>query len=231
MAKISVVSGFACPAHPWQNFLSSMGTPDVITLASLFMAAAPRTSFKALAQVAADRLLAQKPELVIAHDFGVTIAILALLKARKRSPEFRPKVVLFNGALRGFRLHQAPHPLWAQVLSTKRIIARVKRAGGEFDPALAAQLSCVRALYRDVIKLSLLDQMQSIVKAPGPLNLTIGTSVRILGSSNDPYIPRAAIEQLATDLPGSILEWFEYGHFPYSGTGVAALLDRIEEGF
>jgi hypothetical protein len=217
MAKISVVSGFACPAHPWENFLSSMGTPEVITLASLFTSAAPGTSFKALAQVAADRLSAQKPELVVAHDFGVTIAILALLKARQRNPEFQPKVILFNGALRGFRLHQAPHPLWAQVWSTKQIVESVQQAGGEFDPALGVHLPRVRALYRDVIGLSLLDQIQSIFRAQRPLNLILGSSVSILASANDPYIPRAAIERLAADLCGSTLEWFEYGHFPYSG--------------
>jgi len=216
--KRLVVTGLPCPPETWEKFLGKHRGQRILPIFEIFEncdSSDPRQ----MANYVADVIDSFRPDSIVAHDLGVPLTIMALLRISKRRP-IDTKVTLFNGALRRVDLFKANLPFRVQFMSRKRAIQEVEGAGGAVDLRLKKYLPRIRALYRYVILYGL---TESITHTLG-LDELIGNAnkfplklpIQMIVSPNDPYIPYRSIKQLRDDCFAKRVVEVDYGHFPYS---------------
>jgi hypothetical protein len=214
--KAIAVTGFACPAQKWKEFLRPLGNVPVTSFRELLENAENPRDLRSLGRYVGTQIDLLKPELLIAHDFGVPILIMGLMRVRRKNPDYRPRVLLFNSALRGLNLLKTTHPMRIQIKNWKQITALVEEGGGDCDPGLEKFLPQIKAIYRQVIAKALLDQAQSLMGKTRAAQLDLGKSVLVFRSNTDPYFSGETVQKMADDIAGSQVVKLDYGHFPYS---------------
>ncbi|MBY0370460.1 hypothetical protein K2X33_07225 [bacterium] len=210
--RVLALTGFACPASAWERFLG----PEVrVVPLSEVVASCSSGHPLEWAKAARKHVADLQPRLLIAHDVGVLLALLSVLKLRKQ-PDYKvPRLLLFNGAFRGFDVFQATHPWRFQFATEARVRAEAERAGGEFDPWWNGRLGRMRTFYRYAILANLKEKLlRSGEKRFSALPITL------IRSANDPYIPASSLDQLERDFQVAHSERFDYGHFPYTAVGL-----------
>lgn len=213
--KTLVVAGFPCSEAAWRKLFPENST-QILTFAEV-LEKAPKADLLAMARIVSERILETRPEMLVVHDFGVATGLMGLIRARKRSNDVAPRVVVFNGAFRGFDVLKAPHPFKVQVLKSADVLAGVAVAGGEADSRIEKLLPRVKAVYRQVILGSLISRAKAFLSPERPLGLDLGNQVLILASANDPFIPVENLKAIERDFKRTTFEQLDYGHFPYGG--------------
>ncbi|MBM4253578.1 MAG: hypothetical protein FJ146_16545 [Deltaproteobacteria bacterium] len=201
------------------DFVGIHNDTVIVTLADLIDSAGS-ADIRQLAKALGPLIEHEAPEQVVAHDIGLTVTILALLFRIKRGFQLPRSVILFNGAFSGFDVLVARHPIWIQLKSTNKIAQELASKGVVMDDRLKQHSSKIRSMYRQIIAVSLLDKVSSIIIAKPVKTLHWPIKTLIIEGVNDPYIPRSAIDQLATTLAVTERVIGYEGHFPYLGDKV-----------
>jgi len=217
--KRLIIAGFPCPKDAWEKLFPSIEGIEQMILPFYDVISQTDNAyyFFDLVDPVKKAIESYKPDLIVMHDFGVILGILAILKIKKINNEFNPKVVIFNGAFRGFNVLKATHPIRIQFMSYDSFQKEVLEQGGEVDPRFKEKFSTVKHVYRQVIVGSLLSLMSSIFKKKPTKKIDLGSEVLILASKNDPYIPFCCLQNIENDFNNTSLKRIDYGHFPYSG--------------
>lgn len=206
--KRMMISGFGCPRESWLAFLG----PDtnVLTLHDV-LEATQSSDITAWGQFVAQEIQAYEPESIVAHDFGGTSTLKALLLLHEKGIQLNTRLTLLNTAYRDFSVLKNPHPFLMQLLSWKHVAQLITASGGDVDPELQPWFPSIRAVYRGVIAASCTRVFQK-----GSLDCNLGFPAQIIASSNDPYTSLASLRGIQDDFLIPHFHVLEYGHFPYS---------------
>lgn len=166
-----------------------------------------------------------KPDQIILHDIGVTLGILALIKAKITNSASQQTVIIFNGAFNGFDVNKSTHPIRIQSMSYQDFEHEVQEQGGEIDPKYREHYPAIKLLYQQITEISkkkIADENEnrlhhSFSKQENYPKINLGGKVFIIASQNDPYIHFECLEILEKTCVNSYLKVINYGHFPYSG--------------
>jgi pimeloyl-ACP methyl ester carboxylesterase len=191
--------------------------------------AAAKSSISSMAKVAEEFLLHTRPDMLVLHDYGVTLGLLGLMRAQRKDPTFVPRIVLFNGVLRTFNIWQARHPFWIQFTALERLKLLIQKQKADFDPALVDLYPEVKRIYRRVIFFGILTGIRKILRLKSAAPINLSPHILILASLNDPFIPAENLEELHRDLLNSKIEYIDYRHFPYCSTHADILKNRINQ--
>jgi len=212
-----LISGFACDEKPWQT-LFPLPPSDFFHLTfAEQLTRAKRGDLRQLARETSKVISEFKPDVLVLHDFGLTSGLLGLLRAQKRDPSIAPRIIFFDGAMRGFDIFKTRHPLRIQMMNPKQIKAAVLKAGGSFDERLLHFIPEIKAIYRQAILVSLKEKWLKLLGRKTAQKWKVNTSSLIIASPNDLYTTPICLKFLAEDLEpkGEFVE-MAYGHFPYS---------------
>jgi pimeloyl-ACP methyl ester carboxylesterase len=120
-----------------------------------------------------------------------------------------------NGAFRRFDLLKSSHPIRIQFKTFKQFKAITESMGGTVDPKFEQLYPHLKTIYQQVILSSLKNSLKRNLKTK-TRPISISADIQVIGSENDPFIPKSSIHSLHSDLPNSVLVWKSFGHFPYS---------------
>lgn len=215
MARRLVITGYPCSSEPWRKLLGDDDTV-IVTLADLIESAGT-ADIRQLAKALGPFIEHKVPEHIVAHDIGLTVTILALLSRIKRRIQLPRSVILFNGAFSGFDVFAARHPIWLQFKSTNKIARELESNGVLMDERLKKHSSKIRSMYRQIIAASLLDKVSGLIITKPAKTFHWPIKTLIIEGTNDPYIPRSSIDQLAATLAVTERVIGYDGHFPYLG--------------
>lgn len=219
--KRLIIGGIPCSATAWSKlFPEEDGVEQkIIPFFDVISRHYQKRNFSDL--VYAIRIIIQeyKPDIVILHDIGVTLGLLALIKIKKihMNVDFKPSIIIFNGAFRGFNILQALHPLKIQWMSYKSFKNQVKLSGGQVDSRFASVFSDLKHLYRQLVIISVMSLLTNFFKMRNAHPIEIKCPILILASPNDTYIPFDCMKFIERDFSNSVLKIIYYRHFPYSG--------------
>jgi predicted alpha/beta hydrolase family esterase len=213
-----MISGFGCPRESWIDFLG----PDtnVITLHDM-LESTRSPDVTVWGHYLAEEMERWRPVSIVAHDFGGTATLKALMELREKRVRIHARLSLLNTAFRDFDVLVNPHPILMQIIPWNLAEQLISASGGEVDPELKPWFGSIRAVYRRVISASLARKLQlklySRTKARlDALDFDLGLPTQIIASSNDPYTSLASLRRIQEDFLIQDFHVLEYGHFPYS---------------
>jgi predicted alpha/beta hydrolase family esterase len=213
-----MISGFGCPRDSWLDFLGP-GTM-VITLHDV-LEATRSPNITAWGHFVAEEIRSLRPDSIVAHDFGGTTTLKALMELQEKHIRVHARLTLLNTAFRDFDVLKNPHPFLMQLVPWNLTTQLITASGGDVDFALRPWFGTIRAVYRRVISASFARKMQlklySRKKAQvHSLDLDLGLPAQIIASSNDPYTSLTSLRRIQDDFSIPDFQVVEYGHFPYS---------------
>lgn len=233
--KRLIITGLPCPPGVWESFMGKHKGQRVLPLLEVFEHT-DSADLRVMSRYISDVIGDFRPGSIVCHDFGVPLAMLALLRLKRhRKIPSGLRVTLFNGAFRKMDIFHANHVFRIQWMSYRKAISEVEKNGGEVDLRLKQYLPRVRAMYRLIILYSLIEKAQSILglddfvgHGDKPL---LRVPVQTIFSPNDPYISKESLDQLRKDFPPQRRFEIPYGHFPYSISPkeVLPLIEEFEE--
>jgi hypothetical protein len=226
-----MISGFGCPREPWLDFLGSDTT--VITLYDV-LEATRSSDFTDWGHYVAGEIRRRKPASIVAHDFGGTTTLKALMDLQEKHIRVDARLTLLNTAFRDFDALKNPHPFLMQLVPWRLTAQLIAASGGEVDYALKSWYPTIRAVYRRVISASFASKVQrklhSRKKAQADsLDFDLGLPAQIIASSNDPYTSLACVRRIQDDFLIPDFHVVEYGHFPYSAPDSGTVRELIDE--
>jgi hypothetical protein len=221
-----IISGFACPKEPWEEFLGDKNH-RIITFAEI-LKNTPKTNFLKSVNYVKDQIKAEKPNSIICHDFGTFLTLMALLKLKKENFPLEAKLTVFNGAFRGFDVLVATHPFKIQLMNYRKLKNVLQRAGAGVDPSYEELLPRVKNIYRQIILMSLINKFKDLFKTHKDLNIDLGLDVQIIASKDDPFVPFSCMDLIGRDFKHRRFLIESYGHFPYI-TGKKQLRELVHE--
>lgn len=231
--KRLIITGLPCPPQAWEKLFGHPKGQRIIPMVEVFENT-DSPDLREMSRYVAQEIERFKPTSIVAHDLGVPLALLSLIRLQRRGRAPQVKLTLFNGAFRKIDVLKAPHPFRVQWMSMRRAIREVESQGGTVDLRLKPYMSRIRAMYRLIILYSLAEKVQSILGLENIVNFS-GRSltripVQVIGSPNDPYIPFTSVEQLRKDFGAKRFVEVNYGHFPYSvaKNRIAPLVEEFE---
>lgn len=229
--KRLVITGLPCPSEAWSEFLGDHEGQRILPIREVFENSSSSDP-RELSRYVTRQIASYQPDSIVAHDLGVPLTVLSLLRLNKRGKMLDVPVTLFNGAFRRVDLFKANHPLRIQFMSANRAIREVESRGGCVDLGLMPFMGRIRAMYRLVILYRLGETIGSWVGLDEVVRFAdrglMKAPIQIIASRNDPYIPFEAVEQLARDVSAVRFVERPYGHFPYTAEP-QSLLPLIEE--
>lgn len=231
--KRLMISGFGCPRESWLDFLGPDTT--VITLHDV-LEVTQSADISEWALYVADEIRRQRPDSIVAHDFGGTATLKALMDLQNETTRLEARLTLLNTAFRDFDVLKNPHPFFMQILPWTLVAQFINASGGDVDMRLKTWLGTIRVAYRRVISASFAQKMQrklySRKKAKlGSLDFDLGLAAQIIASPNDPYMSLTSLRSIQDDFLIPNFHIVEYGHFPYSseqGAMVQQLIHNFE---
>lgn len=227
--KRLMISGFGCPRESWLDFLGPDTT--VITLHDV-LEVTQCPDIKEWGLYVADEIRRQRPDSIVAHDFGGTTTLSALMELQAQRTHVRGRLTLLNTAFRDFDVLKNPHPFLMQILPWTLTAQLITASGGDVDMQLKPWFATIRAVYRRVISASFARKIQlkiySRKKAQhAPLDCDLGLPAQIIASSNDPYTSLTSLRRIQDDFLIPNFHVVEYGHFPYSSENRATVQQLI----
>lgn len=215
MSMTLVITGFPCSKKSWLPLVDSFPTM-IITLADL-LELGQSTNLKKLAKQVEQTILDASPTRIVAHDLGVTILLIALLRLHKKKKDFLGEVILFNGAFSRFNVFKARHPLRIQPYSFERLREEMLEVEGvEVDDRYQSLLPLVKILYLKIALFSVIRSLRQIVTKHKQTKLPLENRFKILLGIGDPYIPEESLRELQEILKDVVCYQVFQGHFPYS---------------
>lgn len=228
--KRLVITGVPCSAEAWEAFLGPHGNQRILTFREV-LENSESSDPREMSRYVTREIEAFRPDSVVAHDMGVPLTVLSLLRLNKRGKFLDTRVTFFNGSFRRVNLLKANHPFRIQFMTRKRAIREVESRGGSVDLGLAEHMGRIRAMYRLILLYRLGESLGSWIGLDDLVGFTdrsgLKAPIQIIASRNDPYIPFAAVEGLARDVSATRFVERAYGHFPYSADP-RSLLPLIE---
>lgn len=217
--KRLVVTGLACPPETWTKFLGSEKGQRIIPLYEVFENT-PSADLREMSRYITKQIEDFSPDSIIAHDLGVPLTLISLLRLKNRGMPLKAKITLFNGAFRNFNVLRATHPFRVQWLSLRKAIREIETHGGQVDLRLKKHIAKIRSMYRYIILYVLKERAGhwlGIDELLGfPSKLCFKNNIQIIASASDPYIPKESLAQLKDDCAPKRYFELDYGHFPYS---------------
>jgi|GEM_PF-1604464 len=232
--KRLVVTGLPCPPETWEKFLGSRKNQRILPLVEVFENT-QSSDLREMSRYVTSQIESFAPESIICHDLGVPLTLMALFRLNRKGVGRGMKITVFNGAFRKVDVFKANHPFRIQYMSYERAVKEVLSAGGHIDKRLKNHLPKIRAMYRLIILYSLTEKLADLFKVENVIGFNfrtpLKTSVQIIASRNDPYIPYEAIDQLRRDFAVKRFYEIDYGHFPYtlSREKFVPLIDEFEK--
>lgn len=232
--KRLVVTGVPCPAEAWETFLGPRPNQRILPFREVLENCASSDP-RELSRYVTAQIEAFRPQSIIAHDLGVPLTLLSLLRLNKKGKFLDTRVTFFNGTFRRVNLIKANHPIRIQLMTQRQAIREVESRGGKVDLGLAPYMGRIRAMYRLILLYRLGESLGSWLGLDELVGFADRTKlkapIQIIASPNDPYIPFSAVEGLGRDIRA--VRWVEhaYGHFPYSvdGRALLPLIERFEQ--
>ena len=221
-----IISGFACPKDPWEEFLGDK-RHRVITFAEV-LKNTPETNFLKSVNYVKEQIKATMPNSIVCHDFGTFLTLMALLKLKKEKFPLEGKLTVFNGAFRGFDVTKATHPFKIQLMNYSKLKHVVEKGGACVDPSYEELLPRVKGIYRQIILMSLLNKFKGLFTSQKDLNIDLGLDVQIIASKDDPFVPFSCMDLMKRDFKNRRFITHNYGHFPYI-TGKQQLRELVHE--
>jgi len=226
--KRLIISGIPCLPQAWQKLFPKEENIEqkIISFINVFVTYYYKNKkLSDLVPFISDVIQEFQPNQIILHDIGVTLGILALMRARKANNTMRQTVIIFNGAFSGFDVNKSTHPIRIQSMSYSDFEQEVQEQGGEINPQYKNHYSAIKELYQQITEISRrqISEVNEKRLIPDSLQqktnskIDLGEAVLIIASRNDPYIHFECLEILKETLANSHLKIIDYGHFPYSG--------------
>ena len=214
------MTGLACPPGTWEKFLGKpTGEQRILSFYDV-LEHSQSSDLREMSRYVGDQILEFDPTSIVAHDLGVPLTLLSLIRLAKRRVPVSAKLTLFNGAFRQIEIFKANHPFRVQWMTRKGARRELEAHGGEVDSRLEPFLPRIRAMYRYIILYGLSEKFTHALGLEDLLGiagkLPFKTPVQVIGSKNDPYIPYSSVEKLFEDCHAKRLIEMNYGHFPYS---------------
>ena len=230
--KRLIIGGIPCPKTAWSKlFPDEDGVEQkIIPFFDIFSKHYQKRNFNDLVYAIQTIIQEYKPDMIILHDLGVTLGLLALMKIMRNNDntDFKPSIIIFNGAFRGFNILKASHPLKIQWMHYKSFKEQVEANGGQVDSRFESIYSDLQHLYRQLSIGSAMSLVSNFFKTRKPTKIDIKCPILILASPNDPYIPFNCLKLIERDFSNSVLKINHYQHFPYSGN-VSAIREDISD--
>ena len=225
-----IVTGLACPSEPWIKLLGDSEGSRVITLHEV-LEHTTSSDPRHMSRYVTEQIERFQPASLIAHDLGVPMTLLSLLRLNRRGLALDTRVTLFNGAFHKFDIFRANHAFRIQLMTTGRCIREIESQGGEVDIRLKKHLARIRAMYRLIILFGVAEKVSHSFGLEDFISLRgkflVKTPLQVIASRNDPYIPFEALEQLRRDFRPERFLTLDYGHFPYSTSQPARIRGLI----
>lgn len=215
------MGGIPCSATAWNRLFPQECHVEqkIVPFFDIFSKNYQNRNFYDLVCVFKDIIQNYKPDEIYLHDISVTLGLLALIKINKSSqdPNFKPRIIIFNGAFRGFNVFKALHPLRIQWISFESFEKTVALHGGDVDLRFKLVFTNLRYLYRQLAFSSAISIIKNFFKSSITRKINLRCKILILASKTDPYIPFECLRFIERDFSNSELKIIDYGHFPYSG--------------
>jgi hypothetical protein len=205
-----VFPGFPCSAEVWRAFVPDDAENTVVPFSEI-LGEFPGVDFPAMVRSLERRILAHRPDSIIVHDYGGPGTLLALRRARKKDPAYRPKLVVFNTVCEQFDPFQNPYIFRMIRLKWRELKAWEPRLGTDVDPAYEAMMGKVRLLYLKVLVGSLLQKVPLLRRHR---SLDLGLPTLFLKSPTDPYLSPKVLGEFEKRLAPTEVRTVDYGHFP-----------------
>jgi hypothetical protein len=226
-----VITGLPCPAEAWEGFLGARKGQRILSFREVLEGTASSDP-RELSRFVTSQIEAFRPDSIVAHDMGVPLTVLSLLRLNKKGKFLDTRVTFFNGSFRRVNLLKANHPFRIQVMSQKQAIREVESRGGQVDLGLTPYMGRIRAMYRLIVLYRLGETVGSWLGLDELVGFAdrrlLRAPIQVIASRNDPYIPFEAVRQLAEDVSALRFTERSYGHFPYTADR-RAILPLIEE--
>lgn len=217
--KRVIITGLPCPPEIWEDFLGRSKGQRIIPLWEVFENA-QSSDPRVMSRYITEQIEREKPQSIIAHDLGVPMTLLSLMRLNRRGLALDTRVTLFNGAFRKYDVFKANHPFRVQLMPARKCVEEIESRGGAVDLRLKRYLPRIRAMYRHIILFGLAERISSMFSLEDVIGLKgrlrVRSPIQMIASPNDPYILMESIEQLRRDFPPERFTTVEYGHFPYS---------------
>jgi len=223
--KRLIVGGFPCSATAWEAIFPPCHEQQIIPFSDIF--SSYDSSFTSLIKCCHKIIQDFEPTSIILHDISVILGLLSLIRLQKQDYPITPKIILFNGAFRGFNVFKAPHPFKIQFISFEKMSSIVSSQGGEIDPYFHSQYKKIRKLYRQIIFGSIIAMLQEILSPKVKKQIDLKNKILILASNNDAYIPYGCLERIRDEFAHTKIEPVNYGHFPYSSLDRSSIYRRV----
>jgi len=225
-----VVTGVPCSSEAWESFLGPRENQRILPFREV-LENSSSSDPRELSRYVTRQIEAFRPDSIVAHDMGVPLTVLSLLRLNKRGKFLGTKVTFFNGSFRRVNLLKANHPIRVQFMTQERAIREVESRGGSVDLGLAKHMGRIRSMYRLILLYRLGESLGSWIGLDELVGFAdrshLKATIQIIGSRNDPYIPFDAVERLGRDVSAVRFVERAYGHFPYSADP-RSLLPLIE---
>lgn len=228
--KRLVITGVPCSAEAWEAFLGPQKNQRILPFREV-LEHCDSSDPRELSRYVTQQIETFRPQSIVAHDMGVPLTVLSLLRLNKKGKCLDTRVTFFNGSFRRVNLLKANHPFRIQLMSQKKAIREVESRGGIVDLELAKHMGRIRAMYRLIMLYRLGESLGSWLGLDELVGFAdrshLKSPIQIIASRNDPYIPFDAIERLARDVSAVRFVERAYGHFPYTADA-RAILPLIE---
>lgn len=212
--KRLVISGFPCPAKPWQEMFDDDLETKVLTFFEV-LDAVKKPDFKLMGKFVASEIEGFKPTSIVCHDYGSPTTLMALMYMHKKKTLPQAKVTVFNGAFRDFNVLTNRHPIRLQFASWQLFSDKMSAAGFSYDERLEPYFGVIKGLYRRLAALSLLRQVQKVFRKDPGLQLNLGIPMQMIFSPKDQYIDEEAMLGIKNDFCIESMHTVDYPHFPY----------------
>jgi hypothetical protein len=226
-----IITGLPCPPEVWEDFFGPHPSQKVLSLADV-LENSTSSDLRVISRYVTEEIEKFRPDSIVSHGFGVPMTLMSLLRLNRRGTLLDTKVTLFNGAFRKIDIFKSHQPLRAQYLTYKQAVREVQDQKGAVDQRLRPHLARIRAIYRRVILVSIMEKISLAIGVEELLNrgklLPVKNPIQIITSPTDPYLSADDIEQLKRDFPAKRIVEVDYGHFPYS-VNRSKILPLVEE--
>jgi hypothetical protein len=194
-----------------------LGETRVVTFREL-LEKSGTSDVKAIGRYVSGFIAEMKPSSIVLHDYGLLFGLMGLFRLKRKGElTFPTRLTLFNGALRGFDVLKTRYVFRLQIMSWANFSQQVEKTGAVLDPGLEKHWGSVKHVYRQIIFGSLVEKAKRILGREKSIKFDLGIPIRLIYSTNDPFVLKEPLDLLQTDLGITDVHRVDYGHFPYSG--------------
>jgi pimeloyl-ACP methyl ester carboxylesterase len=231
--KRLIICGIPCAEGAWKDlFPDKQGVEQkIVTFYEIFSENYRNKDFFDLVKGVQKVIKEFNPSVIMMHDIGVSFGLIAMMQLLRKKTELNArKIVIFNGAFRGFNVLRSTHPVRIQMMSYETFVREVARGGGEPDARLEKHYADLRHLYRQISYASITNLVSGLFVSREVNQVDLGCEILVIASRNDPYISFGCLQRIEKEFKNCKLVTSDYGHFPYAGNRdeIRALVSKFQ---